>query len=173
MLKPERSTPTRLFGISGAKVFVLVPSESAVASPHVGKEVERASSKKRAIIALRIDAAPLTPALAACKPHSYKAGATELDTEQGTIRESECQLSRLSRGVHLRRPCTSRFRSVLEMRGVHARTIRGVRGKSCRGDCADAKKTLECVQYGTPEALAFGRRPSSSPPNGRFMELLR
>ena len=49
--------------ISGAKAFVLVLSESAIASSHVGKEIERASSKKRPIIALRIDAAPLTPAL--------------------------------------------------------------------------------------------------------------
>ena len=49
--------------ISGAKAFVLVLSESAIASSHVGKEVERASSKKRPIIALRVDAAPLTPAL--------------------------------------------------------------------------------------------------------------
>jgi TolB-like protein len=49
--------------ISAAKVFVLVLSESGIASSHVGKEVERASSKKRPIIALRIDAVPLTPAL--------------------------------------------------------------------------------------------------------------
>src|SRR5476651_2095243 len=49
--------------ISSAKAFVLVLSESAIASSHVGKEVERASSKKRQIIALRVDAAPLTPAL--------------------------------------------------------------------------------------------------------------
>jgi TIR domain len=49
--------------IGSAKAFVLVLSESAIASSHVGKEVERASSKKRQIIALRIDAAPLTPAL--------------------------------------------------------------------------------------------------------------
>jgi TolB-like protein/Flp pilus assembly protein TadD len=49
--------------ISSAKAFVLVLSESAIASSHVGKEVERASSKKRPIIALRVDAAPLTPAL--------------------------------------------------------------------------------------------------------------
>jgi adenylate cyclase len=49
--------------ISGAKAVVLVLSESAIASSHVGKEIERASSKKRPIIALRIDAAPLTPAL--------------------------------------------------------------------------------------------------------------
>jgi TolB-like protein len=48
--------------ISSAKAFVLVLSESAIASSHVGKEVERASSKKRPIIALRIDATPLTPA---------------------------------------------------------------------------------------------------------------
>src|SRR6267154_6793724 len=49
--------------ISGAKAFVLVLSESAISSSHVGKEIERASSKKRQIIALRIDAAPLSPAL--------------------------------------------------------------------------------------------------------------
>jgi len=49
--------------INGAKVLVLVLSQASVASPHVGKEIERASSKRRPIIALRIDAAPLTPAL--------------------------------------------------------------------------------------------------------------
>jgi hypothetical protein len=48
--------------ISGAKVFALVFSEHAIASTHVGKEIERASSKRRPIIALRIDLAPLTPA---------------------------------------------------------------------------------------------------------------
>src|SRR5437773_10654048 len=52
--------------ISGAKDFVLVLSASAIASRQVGKEVERASSKKRPIIALRIDAAQLTPALEHC-----------------------------------------------------------------------------------------------------------
>jgi adenylate cyclase len=49
--------------ISNAKALVLVLSENAIGSSHVGKEVERASSKKRPIIALRIDNAPLTPAL--------------------------------------------------------------------------------------------------------------
>jgi TolB-like protein/Tfp pilus assembly protein PilF len=49
--------------INGAKVVVLVLSESAIASPHVGKEIERASSKQRPIIALKTDATPLTPAL--------------------------------------------------------------------------------------------------------------
>ncbi len=48
--------------ISGAKALILVLSGSALASKHVGKEVERASSKGRPIIALRTDAAPLTPA---------------------------------------------------------------------------------------------------------------
>jgi TolB-like protein len=48
--------------ISDAKAFVLVLSASAIASSHVGKEVERASSKRRPILALRIDATPLTPA---------------------------------------------------------------------------------------------------------------
>jgi TolB-like protein/cytochrome c-type biogenesis protein CcmH/NrfG len=49
--------------ITGSKVFVLVLSRSAIASNHVGKEVERASSKRRPIVALRTDATPLTPAL--------------------------------------------------------------------------------------------------------------
>jgi TolB-like protein len=49
--------------ITNADALVLVLSESSIASSHVGKEVERASSKKRPIIALRLDAAPLTPAL--------------------------------------------------------------------------------------------------------------
>jgi TolB-like protein len=48
--------------ISGAKAVVLVLSGSALVSKHVGKEVERASSKGRPIIAIRTDAAPLTPA---------------------------------------------------------------------------------------------------------------
>jgi TIR domain-containing protein len=46
--------------ISDAKVFVFVLSEHAVASPHVGREVERAAAKRRGIIVLRTDAAPLT-----------------------------------------------------------------------------------------------------------------
>jgi TolB-like protein/Flp pilus assembly protein TadD len=49
--------------INGTKVLVLVLSESAIVSPHVGKEIERASSKQHPIIALKTDAAPLTPAL--------------------------------------------------------------------------------------------------------------
>jgi TIR domain len=49
--------------INDAKVLVLVLSEHAVASSHVGKEIERASSKRRKIIVFRTDAAALTRAL--------------------------------------------------------------------------------------------------------------
>ena len=49
--------------IAGARAFVLVLSEDSIDSSHVSKEIERASSKRRPIITLRIDAAPLTPAL--------------------------------------------------------------------------------------------------------------
>jgi len=48
--------------LNEAKVFVLVLSVHACASPHVGKEIERASAKRRPIIALRADSAPLSPA---------------------------------------------------------------------------------------------------------------
>lgn len=50
-------------GINNAKAVVLVLSGSAVGSAHVGKEIERASSKKKRIIAFRVDAAALNPAL--------------------------------------------------------------------------------------------------------------
>ncbi len=46
--------------INDAQVFVLVLSEHSVTSPHVGRELERAASKRRRIIVLRTDAAPLT-----------------------------------------------------------------------------------------------------------------
>ena len=68
-IAPRDVTPGALYAdeiirsINGAKVLVIVLSGSAVASPHVGKEVERASSKRRPIIALRTDATPLTTAL--------------------------------------------------------------------------------------------------------------
>ena len=49
--------------ISDAQAVVLVLSASAVASSHVGREVERAASKHKQIIAFRLDAATLNPAL--------------------------------------------------------------------------------------------------------------
>ncbi len=49
--------------INGAKVLLLVLSKDAIASPHVGKEVERSASKRKPIITLRTDASQLTPAL--------------------------------------------------------------------------------------------------------------
>jgi TolB-like protein len=49
--------------INDAQAVVLVLSGSAVTSSHVGREVERAASKHKPIIAFRIDAAPLVPAL--------------------------------------------------------------------------------------------------------------
>jgi TolB-like protein len=49
--------------INDAKAIVLVMSAGAVASAHVGREVERAASKRKPIIAFRIDVAPLRAAL--------------------------------------------------------------------------------------------------------------
>jgi len=46
--------------INEAKAVVLVLSGSAVASSHVGREIERAASKHKQIIAFRIDTAPLS-----------------------------------------------------------------------------------------------------------------
>ena len=49
--------------INDAKALVLVLSGTAVTSSHVSREVERAASKRKPMIAFRIDAAPLSRAL--------------------------------------------------------------------------------------------------------------
>ena len=49
--------------INEAKVVVLVLSASAIGSDHVAREVERAASKRKPIIAFRIDSAALNPGL--------------------------------------------------------------------------------------------------------------
>jgi TolB-like protein len=48
--------------IDDSTILVLILSEQAVASAHVGREIERAVSKRHPVVALRIDGAPLTPA---------------------------------------------------------------------------------------------------------------
>jgi TolB-like protein/Flp pilus assembly protein TadD len=48
--------------IDESSILVLILSEQAVASAHVGREIERAVSKRHPVVALRIDAAPLTAA---------------------------------------------------------------------------------------------------------------
>ena len=68
-IAPRDVTPGALYAdeiirsINGAKGLVIVLSASAIASPHVGKEVGRASSKRRPIITFKTDTAPLTTAL--------------------------------------------------------------------------------------------------------------
>ena len=68
-IAPRDVTPGAMYAdgimraINDAKVVALVLSEHSTVSAHVGREIERASAKHRPIIALRIDSAPLTPAL--------------------------------------------------------------------------------------------------------------
>lgn len=49
--------------LNGCRTLVVVLSAHSVASAHVGKEIERASSKRRPILAVRLDDVALTPAL--------------------------------------------------------------------------------------------------------------
>ena len=49
--------------ITHCRVLILLLSQAASESPHVMREVERASSKKRPIVTFRIDTAPLPPGL--------------------------------------------------------------------------------------------------------------
>jgi adenylate cyclase len=67
-IAPRNVVPGSLYAdeivgaINAAQAVVLVLSKHAIGSPHVGKEIERASSKRRRIFALRTDSAPLTRA---------------------------------------------------------------------------------------------------------------
>jgi adenylate cyclase len=60
-IAPRNVTPGSLYAdeivraINDARVVVAILSEAAVASPHVGKEIERASSKRRRIVALHLE----------------------------------------------------------------------------------------------------------------------
>ena len=53
---------TLVRAINASRTLLLILSKHSVDSAHVGKEVERASSKRKPIVAIRLDAAPLTPA---------------------------------------------------------------------------------------------------------------
>jgi TolB-like protein len=48
--------------INDSSALLLLLSRASIGSSHVGKELERASSKRKRIIAVRLDEAPLTPA---------------------------------------------------------------------------------------------------------------
>jgi TolB-like protein/Tfp pilus assembly protein PilF len=67
-IAPRNVVPGTLYAegivraLDASTIVVLILSEQAVASAHVGKELERATSKRHPIIALRLDTAPLTPA---------------------------------------------------------------------------------------------------------------
>jgi TolB-like protein/Flp pilus assembly protein TadD len=67
-IAPRDVVPGTLYadGIVGAidvsRILVLILSKDAVVSAHVGRELERAASKRHPIIALRTDTAPLTRA---------------------------------------------------------------------------------------------------------------
>jgi TolB-like protein len=81
--------------INGAKILILVLSGHSVASSHVGKEIERASSKSRPIIALRIDAAPLTPSLEYFLSESQWVDATSIGIEAAHAKLAEAVQAQL------------------------------------------------------------------------------
>src|SRR5450432_3132974 len=49
--------------LNACRTLVLVLSQDSVDSSHVGKEIERASSKRKPVVAVRLDATELTPSL--------------------------------------------------------------------------------------------------------------
>jgi hypothetical protein len=84
-------------GIVGAidesRILVLIISKDALASAHVGRELERAASKRHPVIALRLDTAPLTRAFEYFLNQSQwiemGAGGTDGSSLQGVPQENE------------------------------------------------------------------------------------
>jgi serine/threonine-protein kinase len=78
--------------INESSLVVLVLSAHSVASPHVGKELERASSKRRRIITLRTDAAVL--------PHAFEYFLSEsqwIEVGAGGIEPAAAKLAEATR----------------------------------------------------------------------------
>jgi TolB-like protein len=67
-IAPRNVVPGTLYAdgivhaIDESSILVLILSQQSVASAHVGREIERAVSKRHPVVALRIDSAPLTAA---------------------------------------------------------------------------------------------------------------
>jgi hypothetical protein len=72
--------------IDESSILVLILSQQAVASAHVGREIERAVSKRHPVVALRIDAAPLTAAFEYTSRESRGASHIDLVTNQSQSR---------------------------------------------------------------------------------------
>ena len=68
--------------INSCRVLVLILSRSAIESPHVLREVERASAKTRPIVSIHIDATPLPPAL-----EYFLSASHWLDASKGAVSE--------------------------------------------------------------------------------------
>jgi TolB-like protein/Flp pilus assembly protein TadD len=68
-IAPRNVTPGDFYAdsivraLDASRLIVVILSEHSVASPHVVREVERASAKRHAVISLRLDSAPLPPGL--------------------------------------------------------------------------------------------------------------
>ncbi|MEP7312933.1 MAG: TIR domain-containing protein, partial [Pseudomonadota bacterium] len=93
-IAPRNVVPGALYAeeivraINDSSLVVLVLSAQSVASPHVGKELERACSKRRRIITLRTDAAVL--------PHAFEYFLSEsqwIEVEAGGIAPAAAKLA--------------------------------------------------------------------------------
>ncbi len=140
-IAPRDVVPGTLYadGIVGAidesRILVLILSKDAVASAHVGKELERATSKRHPIIALRLDTAPLTRAFEYFLNESQwievGAGMRTLRSRNssersGSIWRRGLRLHRLTRIKHLR--FIGRRRRPRRTVGDRSRRRRGLAG---------------------------------------------
>ena len=68
-IAPRDVTPGEFYAdaivgaINATRIVVLVLTEGAVASPHVLREIERASAKRHPVVSFRIDAVSVPPGL--------------------------------------------------------------------------------------------------------------
>jgi TolB-like protein/Flp pilus assembly protein TadD len=84
--------------IDATKVIVLILSQSAAGSPHVLREVERASSKRHPVVSLRTDLAPLPASLEYFLNTSHWLDASATGIEPATPKIVEAVLHLLGTG---------------------------------------------------------------------------
>jgi hypothetical protein len=132
-IAPRDVTPGEFYAesivhaIDSAKVVVLVLSQNAAASQHVLREVERASSKRHAVVPFRIDAAPLPAGLEYFLNTSQWLDASATGVDRTLPRLVRCGEERVSATLRrgARQPKRYRDHPVEPATEPHARRVGG------------------------------------------------
>lgn len=147
-----------VLALNEAKVFVLVLSAHAVASSYVGKEIERASAKRRPIIALRADSTPLSPAYEYYLSESQwiDVGSALTDATAANLVDAVRQhldpVATSAPSVHQRSPIGA---GSTRIHAPHTHSLGGIRKNSGKRAAIDSIAVLPFSITGGPASMKF------------------